>query len=141
MSTIVKCHEKEFREIIQDSIALSLRIDGSIDRMQIDKIYVMAKIIQNNGISKLLLLGIGEQTERRAAGLMQAVNKALCGFGDPSFIYSKTSSICTDGAGINTGEVSSLWVLLEDEIRKSGSTTPLIRGGGAIPPPFGKTQF
>lgn len=131
MQAIVQSDTAVLKKTIDNSLALNLQIDGSIDRTQIDKIYVMARIIEQNGTEKQLLLGIGEQTKRKAEGLMEAVRTALDSIiKDDTFltkIFSKISSVCTDGTNVNTGERNSLWTLLEAEIRKHDSKNPLIK--------------
>lgn len=69
MSAIVTSHREEFLQKINDCIAISLRIDGSVDFTRIDKIYIMAKLINLDGSAELVFIGIGEQTERGATGL------------------------------------------------------------------------
>lgn len=94
MATIVRSHRAEFLKKIDEYIAISLRIDGSIDLTQLDKIYVMAKVINLDGSSDLVFLGIGQQTERFAKGLMLAVIGALeVFFDDPKLILEKVSSV------------------------------------------------
>lgn len=41
MSTIVETHQPEFLQKIRECLALSLRIDGSVDFTHVDKIYVL----------------------------------------------------------------------------------------------------
>lgn len=128
MSTIFRSHHGEFLKKLNECIAISLRIDGSIDLTQIDKIYVMGKLINLDGSSELVFLGIGEQKKRFAAGLMLAVIDALKAIVvDPKLILRKVSSVCTDGTNVNTGEKNSLWVLLDKEIKEAGSKIPLIK--------------
>lgn len=57
LSTIVKSDQKNFAQKINDCLALSLRIDGSIDFTQIDKIYVMGKtkMVQLSSFYSVLL--------------------------------------------------------------------------------------
>lgn len=45
---------------LKTKLALSLRVDGSVDRTQIDNIHVMAKIISTNGHSELVFIGFKE---------------------------------------------------------------------------------
>lgn len=128
LTVISNSDHKNFKKKIEDCIAISLRIDGSVDRTRLDKIYIMAKIINLNGSLELLFLGISIQTQRKAAGLMEAVNKGLESIlGDPLILYRKISSICTDGTNLNIGEKSSLWQLLEETVKNSGSLIPLIK--------------
>lgn len=128
MSTIVSSHREELLKKIEQCHAISLRVDGSIDLSQLDKIYVMGKLINSDGSPELVFLGVGEQKERGAKGLMAAVDDALrTVVGDPDTIYRKMSSICTDGANINVGEKNSLWTLLTKRCNAAGSKIPLLK--------------
>lgn len=73
LKCIVEADIDTMRTVIKECMALSLRCDGSIDRTQIDKIYVLGKIITANGTSKLLFLGVAEQVERQSTGLLKAM--------------------------------------------------------------------
>lgn len=109
MSAIVSSFRNDFLAKIKNCIAISLRADGSVDMTQIDKIYVLGKIINADGYLELVFLGVANQNKRHASGLMDAVNDALQDtFGDPKIVYEKVSSICTDGTNINTGDKKSL---------------------------------
>lgn len=130
LSCIVDAELNTINDKIKNCHAMSLRIDGSIDRTQIDKIYVMSKIVNSEGELELLFLGVSEQIIRGAVGLLAASMKAI----EDNFnkavleiILNKVSSVCTDGANVNTGEQGGLWILLEKEILAAGSITPLIK--------------
>lgn len=69
MTSIVNSNQHDFIKKIDDAWAISLRVDGSVDFTQIDKIYVMAKVINFNGSAELLFIGVGKQTQRKAIGL------------------------------------------------------------------------
>lgn len=102
------------------------------DFTQLDKIYVLGKIILD-GSSQLVFIGIAEQKQRLAAGLMLAVIYAIKAiFDDPDVIFNKVSSVCTDGANINTGNKNSLWTLLEEELRRAGSKICLTKFGAQL---------
>lgn len=130
LTSIMNSHLTDFMKKINDCWAVSLRADGSVDSTQIDKIYVMAKIINLDGSSELIFIGIAQQTERKAIGLKNATMKAIETIivdknkGD---FLRKVSSICTDGTNVNIGEKNSLWVLLDDEMEKIESEIPLIK--------------
>ena len=49
LSTIVSANLVNLKEEISNAMAISLRVDGSVDRMQIDNIHVMAKIVSKDG--------------------------------------------------------------------------------------------
>lgn len=130
LSCIVEAEVNTIIDKIKSSNAVSLRIDGSIDRTQIDKIYVMAKIVTSEGKLELIFLGVGEQTKRGAAGLLEAALTAIednCGKDTLTAILKKLSSICTDGANVNTGEKGGLWGLLEKQLLEAGCEIPLIK--------------
>lgn len=110
--------------------AVSLRIDGSVGATQVDKIYVMAKVINLDGSLELLFIGIGHQTERKAIGLKNAAMKAIESVirsENKNTFLRKVSSVCTDGTNVNTGECNSLWTLLDSEIDEIKSEIPLIK--------------
>ena len=53
---------------IEDALAVSIRMDSSIDRTQKDNEFVMAKIVKKDGSMKLIFLGHQKLTERGALG-------------------------------------------------------------------------
>lgn len=114
LQCIVESNQKNLVKKINDALAVSLRADGSVDLTQIDKIYVMAKIINMDGSKELVFIGISEQTESGASGLLDAVKAAVKQhFPDEKVFWRKLSSMVTDGAKINSGEKAGLWVLLQ----------------------------
>lgn len=130
LSIIVDSDKGNLRSKLKTSKAASIRIDGSVDRTQIDKIYVLLKIITADGEKELLFLGIAEQTSRGANGLFEAVKRAIIdNIGDEMYIaiLLKISSICTDGTNVNSGDRAGLWALFEEEIRKIGSLSPFLK--------------
>lgn len=131
MSCIVESDVNVLKMKIDQSMAMSLRIDGSVDRTQMDKIYVLAKIVTSGGALELVFLGVSEQVERFAAGLLKTALEAIENQFGREFLYTvilkKVSSICTDGTNVNSGEVGGIWALLENEIAKNGSDIPLTK--------------
>lgn len=128
LSTIVKSDQKNFAQKVNECIALSLRIDGSVDFTQIDKIYVMAKLVNKDGSAELVVIGVAQQTQRLVAGLMAAVMDALkINIDDPKIILQKTSSIVTDGTNLNSGDRGGLWTAFQTEAIKAGSKIPLLK--------------
>lgn len=125
LSCIVESGTPEIKEIIKSALALSVRIDGSIDRTQKDKLYVLAVVVTLVGSIRCLFLGVAEQTERGAAGHLNAVLRAMeNNYGREfmmKYILPNLSSVCTDGANVNIGERGGLWKLLEDKIEETGS--------------------
>lgn len=131
MKSIVDADRKNLKSKIIDCLALSLRIDGSVDRSQMDKIYVCGKLITKEGKQELVFLGMDEQTERGAIGLFRTTLNAMIKMFSKEFVYAhilpKISSVCTDGVNTNTGERGGLWFHLEKEISSTNSKIPLIK--------------
>lgn len=116
------------QEKIKNARAISIHIDGSVDRTQIDKIYMTLKVIKTTGDLESLFAAIGQQINSGAAGLMEAVKNGLIdnvGMDLYRMIMSLLSSICTDGANINKGDRGGLWTLLEIECQKYRTDLPL----------------
>lgn len=120
LETIVESHRADLAKQITSSLAVSIRSDGSVDRVQIDKIYTMAKAISDQGVEKNYFLGAAEPTERGANGLLGALKKgcqATVGSSAANDIFKITSSIVTDGTNANIGEKAGLWKILDDYIK------------------------
>jgi len=50
LECIVECDRQRVRDaIVKDTLAMSIRCDGSVDRTQIDKIFVMGKAVTKSG--------------------------------------------------------------------------------------------
>lgn len=121
LTTIVKSYHNDFMNTLDEAWAVSLSIDGSIDFTQIDKIYLMAKIIKLTGDPELVFIGVGEQKERGALGLKNTVIDVIqLNTGDARRFLSKVSSIRTDGTNVNIGEKAGLWALLDREMDSLG---------------------
>ena len=77
-----------------------------MDRTQIDKIFVMAKVVHHGVAENLCFLGVDECPQRGAKGLLMAVRNACVNtVGEPVFnkLLLKTLSFVTDGTNCNTG--------------------------------------
>lgn len=77
LTVITRSYQTEIKEKLENSLAFAIHIDGSVDRTQIDKIYILLKVVNKMGDLETLFIGIGQQTERGAAGLMAAVKKGI----------------------------------------------------------------
>lgn len=131
LTSIVEADTHHVKEKIRNCLAISLRVDGSVDRAQKDKIYIMAKIVTSKGDPELLFMGVKEQVKPKAVGLLETV--ILCleeKFGvsfTNEYILKKLSSICTDGTNLNSGERGGFWVLLEKKLQELSSEIPFVK--------------
>ena len=73
LECIVKSDRNSLASTMSNSLAISLRCDGSVDRTQIDKIFLMAKAISKDGEKHETFLGAAEPKERGAVGVHQAI--------------------------------------------------------------------
>ena len=129
LTFIVQSDSSELSDkLTNETLTISLRCDGTVDRTQIDKIYVMAKVITKEGESELYFLGASEPKVRGANGVLQALKQACSNTLGPNGaqqILSRSTSLVTDGASVNTGEKGGLWTLFRQEYRDSNSEQPL----------------
>lgn len=131
MKTIVSQYRESFlKDLLENSLAVSLRCDGSVDSSQIDKIYVLAKCVLKNGQVKELFLGAAEPQIRGAQGILEAVKTAcesnLNCPGISSRILEAASSLVTDGASVNSGNKNGLWKLLKEEKDSLAKVYPFV---------------
>lgn len=115
LDCIVEVEHKLIEKKITDCLALSLRCDGSVDRTNIDKIYILAKLINADGKLESLFLGVGQQSSRGADGLYETLKTTIDSI-SPRFyetVVKKMSSFVTDGASINRGDKTGLWTRLD----------------------------
>jgi len=116
LKCIVEADRASLSKKIEQSIAISLRCDGSVDRTQLDKIFVMAKVVSKTGEDETVFLGAAEPDIIGAQGHFNAVKTACKNtVGEPTteYIFQNMSSIVTDGASVNTGERNGLWALFD----------------------------
>ena len=127
LTSIVDSYKPIMHAEIDEALAVSLRFDGSIDRMQLDNEHVMAHIVEKNGNDKLIFLGFSEPPERGARGSLMAIQAAVNQTLDWDTVFGKVSSLASDGENKNTGVKNGLWSKL-DEMRKESSTElPLLK--------------
>ncbi|CAB3991771.1 Hypothetical predicted protein [Paramuricea clavata] len=117
LSCIVLADKTRINTKIENSLALSLRCDSSVDRRRIDNCHVLANIIDQDGKPGLLFLGLDEPKARGTPGYVQAVKDAVN-------LTSSWSDV-TAGTNLNTGDKTSLWASLTSEHEAYG--LPLLK--------------
>ena len=103
MSYIVKTDKPNLRSKLENSLAVSLSVDGSVDRFQLDNKHVTCKIVTDDGKQENLFLGFDEAPERRTTGYVAAVKSAVEWVIPWDSLFPIVTSIVTDGANENTG--------------------------------------
>lgn len=106
--------------------ALSLCVDGSVDRTNIDKIYILAKLVNEKGTLETIFLVVGQQNDRGADGLFKIVKETISSHGANSYetMLKKLTSVVTDGA---TDNRFGLWGLMEEEVKSTGSALTILK--------------
>lgn len=118
---------------MDNSIALSLRCDGSVNRTQVDKMYVLIKSVNLKGEEKLYFIGATEIVKRGAEGICDAIKTAcINSVENENFevILRKISFLVTNVASSNIGEKNGLWTLLKKSKQNASENEivcPLIR--------------
>jgi len=124
LQCIVKSYKKTFSDkLISETISMPLRCDGSVDRSQIDTIYIILKTVSLKGVEEQYFLGAGQVEQRGAEGILDAIETACInnvGHDVTEYIFKNISSIVTDGY---------LWTLVENKRRNNSnkSNVPLIK--------------
>lgn len=123
LSGIVEVDLPKLKNKLKSCIAVSLRIDGSVDRNQIDNIHVLVKVVTSEGNSELIFLSFEEPESRGVRGYYDAVKKSVNHVIPWDDLLGLMPSIVTDGASINSGDKNGLWSILE----KGRADLPLIK--------------
>lgn len=129
LDCIVEVESDIVRNKIENCVSLSLRVDGSVDRCNLDKIYTLAKIVNSDGEMESIFVGVGIQKVRKAEGLLLAMKSTINSNGDSLFhtCLKKMTSIVTDGASINKGEKKGLWTLIDREAAAIGANQKILK--------------
>ena len=115
LNCIAVVGQKQVKKEISEALAVSLRVDGSVDRQQIDSKHVCAQIVTTEGDLVSRFLGFSEPVERGVTGYVQCVQQATKAVQPWNGLMKVTSSIVTDGESLNSGERNGLWKKLEEE--------------------------
>ena len=67
---IVRADAQNICDLLTSAIAVSLRVDESVDKQQVDNVFMMAKIVSGDGSDRLVFLGFAEPDECKAIDMM-----------------------------------------------------------------------
>ena len=127
MSYVVKTDKPNLRSKLEISLGVSLSVDGSVDRFQLDNKHVPCKIMTDDGKQENLFLGFDEAPERRTTGCVAAVKSVVEWVIPWDSLFPIVSSIVTDSANETTGEYNILWARLEQERVQGNREMPLLK--------------
>lgn len=115
LKVFVEADRPNLTNKLKSCIAVSLRVDGSVDHNQNDNIHVLVKVVTNEGNPELIFLSFEESMSRGVRGYYDAVKKTVNQVIPWNDLLGLMSSIVTDGASINSGDTNGLLSILEKE--------------------------
>lgn len=77
LKVILEADRPNLTNKLKSCIAVSLRVDRSLDRNQIDNIHVLVKVVTNEGNPELIFLSFEDPMSTSVKGYYDAVKKAV----------------------------------------------------------------
>lgn len=125
LNCIVNTDLDNLREILTDSLAASLRFDGSVDRTQRHNVFVMMQVVKSNATLITLCIGFDIPKKKGAAGYLKCIKKIANKVLPWEKLFALISSLTTDGESLNLGRLNGLVIKLKDLRKSSPSKLPL----------------
>lgn len=116
---------QDYRKALKDSLAASLRFDGSVDRTQKHNLFVVVQIVKSDGNIETLCVGFDVPKEGRAPGYLNCIISIASRMLPWEEFFGIISSIVTDGESLNLGPLNGLVVRLQKLKNLSSSKVPL----------------
>ena len=76
LSCIVESDAINITKMLSESLAISRRLDGSVDRTQKHNVYVMAQVITKDGLIETICLGFDVHKAKGATGYLICVKRS-----------------------------------------------------------------
>jgi hypothetical protein len=114
-NSIVETDKPLLMNRLKTTLAISLRVDGSVDRTHIDNIHVLTIIITTNGDSELVLIGFKKHIQKGAIGYYEVIKSLIQELMPFNDFLSILSSITMDGASVNIGQKK--WIMSVDRFK------------------------
>lgn len=119
IDAIVHTDLDNVRLSLRQSLAVSLRLDGSIDRGGIHNVFVLAHIANRDLTTRTLFMGFGIPETSFVEGYHQCVKNVVKEILPWEEFFSLVTSIVTDGEPLNTGRLNGLCTKLKQERLRS----------------------
>lgn len=126
LDCIVKGHIEKLKVCIKESLAISLRVDGSVDRTQKHNVFAMVQIVKRDATLATLCLGFDVPKNPGAAGYVQCLKNIVKNVLPWDEFFALIISIVTDGESLNTGHLNGLVAQLRAIRHLSGSNLPFL---------------
>lgn len=121
LNSIVRSDLDRFKMVLSTSLAISLRIDGSVDRMQKHNVYVLMHVVNGDGKMKTFFLGFDVPKGNSALSYHLAIKNITAEVLPWDFLLSMTTSLATDGEKKMTGHLHGLWQRMKGEKEETSS--------------------
>ncbi len=124
LNCIVRSHIGTVVESLREALAVSLRLDGSVDRTAEHNVYVMGHIIHKDTTVSTLFIGFDVPKNGDVAGYLQCLEEIITKVLPWDDFFELITSLVTDGEGLNMGRINGL---AQQLIRKRlNNTTSLL---------------
>lgn len=125
LNCIVKTDVTNLKSSLRQSLAASLRVDGSVDKAGLHNIYVMAHIISDKCTTSTFFIWFGVPEVGRAEGYFECVKTIVSKIMPFDEFFELITSVATDGEPLNIGHLNGLHAKLKMERQRSNSRKPL----------------
>lgn len=115
LDCIVQSDLDKVRLCLSQALAVSLRLDASVDRTLNHYVYVMAHIIKQDATTSTLFIGFSEPKTGGADAYVQCLKDVVKQILPWDTVFKVVTSIVTDGEPLNTGRLNGLVARLVDE--------------------------
>lgn len=115
IDAIVESDLENVKSSLRQSLAVSLRLDGSVDRSGLHNIYVMAHILKRDLTTKTLFMGFGVPDTNRVNRYLQCLKTVVQDIIPWDEFFSFVTSVVTDGEPLNMGRLNGLCAQLKRE--------------------------
>lgn len=119
---IVKSDLVEFEAAIRNSLAVSVRVDGSTDRTVEHNVFVMANVVKCDTTMSTIFLGFRTPEKGKAIGYFECVKDVIKDIVPWEEFLKLTTSLVTDGEYLNTGKFNGLFAKIKED--RMSSTKP-----------------
>lgn len=128
LDSIVTVDKQHLQHRLRNKIlACSLRVDGSVDRMQKHNIHVLLHVVFNDGTLSTFFLGFDIPEGSKADAYYEIVKKIAGKILPWNELIAMIISLVTDGEPNNTGHLTGLWAQILNEKQNATPNMPLIR--------------
>lgn len=127
LESIVAVDLQQLQQRLRKSLAMALRVDGSVDRTQKHNIYVLLHVVHSDGCRATYFMGFDIPDDCKADAYFEIVKKVSNEILPCNELISLICSIVTDGESLNSGHLNGLWEQLTCAKRLATPNMPLIR--------------